>query len=129
MPKVFIIEPPRNNIDVSDARKFGDIVYVFEVDDRRCGVFRHVLFGQTILQRLELHKFDPETDYVCVVGAMLTVSIAIITIAQYYDAFNVLLFNSVDDSYVEKRFDKNDWKGEHHDGTKNRTAAESTQRI
>lgn len=123
MPKVFIIERPRNNIDVSDAEKFGEIVYVFGVDDRRCSVFQHVDFGRTILQRLEFLRFDPKLDYVCIVGSMLTVSIAVITIAQCYDEFSTLLFNSVDNAYVEKRFNKNAWKGR-HDGTKNRTIVE-----
>lgn len=120
MPKVFIIERPRSNIDVSDALKFGDIVYVFDCNDRRCGVWQITLFGQTVLRRLEFLKFDPKTDYVCVTGAMLTVSIAIIAIAQCYDEFNALLFNSVNNCYVEKRFRKNDWKG-FCDGAKNRT--------
>lgn len=124
MSKVFIIEPPRSNIDVSDARKFGDIVYVFNHDDRRCGVWQITLFGQTILKRLEFLKFNPETDYVCVTGAMLTVSIAIIVIAQCYDEFNTLLFNSVDNCYVEKRFRKNDWKG-FQDGAKSRATVKS----
>ena len=124
MSKVFIIEPPRNNIDVSDAQKFGDIVYVFDYDDRRCGVWQHVLFGQTILQRLESLGFDPESDYVCVTGAMVTVTIAIITIAQYYDEFNTLLFNSVNNCYVGKRFKKSDWKGL-NDGAKSRTTVKS----
>ena len=124
MSKVFIIERPRNNIDVSDARKFGDIVYVFDHDDRRCGVWQITLFGQTILRRLESLGFDPESDYVCVTGAMVTVLIAIVAVAQRYDEFNALLFNAVNNCYVEKRFRKNDWKGL-DDGTKNRTAVKS----
>lgn len=125
MPKVFIIEPVRQHIDVSKAQKFGDIIYVFEINDRRCSAFQIIHFGRTVLQRLEQLEFDPKLDFVCIVGAMLTVTIAIIAIAQRYDVFNVLLFNSVDDAYVEKRFDRNDWKG-HYDGAKNRTAVRSS---
>ena len=109
--RVFIIEPPRQNIDTSKAKQYGDIVYIFGHDDRRCSVWSHVSFGQTVLQRLEELNFDVEKDFVCIVGAMVTVLIAIVAVAQCYEKFSVLLFNRVDGSYVLKQFDWNDWKG------------------
>lgn len=128
MSKIFIIEPPRHNIDVSKAQEYGDIVYVFDHDDRRCSVWSHVNFGNTVLRRLTELDFDPEEDSVCIVGAMVTVLIAVVAIAQHYDEFKVLLFNSVDDSYVQKRFDRNDWKGIWNE-TKNETPADATRRV
>jgi len=128
MPKVFIIEHPRNNVDISDAQKFGDIVCIFERDDRRCGVFHHAEFGRTILRRLEELGFDPDVDFICVVGAMLTVVTAIIAVSQYYDKFNALLFNSVNGSYVEKQFNENDWKGL-RDGKEDKTTTRLNQRV
>lgn len=122
MSKVFIIEPPRQNIDTSKAKEYGDIIYVFDHDDRRCSVWSHASFGQTVLQRLEELGFDPEKDSICVVGAMITVLIAVVAIAQRYEKFNVLLFNSIDDKYVQKLFNWNDWKG-YHDETGNTTIA------
>lgn len=124
MNKVFIIEPPRQNIDVSKAETYGEIVYIFSPTSRRCSVFSHACFGQTVLQRLKELDFDFKADSICIVGAMVTVLTAIIAISQRYDEFNVLLFNSVDDSYVQKRFDKNDWKG-CFNGTKSTTTVKS----
>ena len=111
MSEVFIIEPPRHNIDVSKAAKYGEIIYVFNYSDRRCSVWSHVSFGMTVLQRLKELGFDSKNDFICVVGSMVTVVIAFIAIAQHYDEFNVLLFNSIDDAYVQKRFNRYDWKG------------------
>ena len=111
MSKVFIIEPPRHDIDTSKATEFGDIVYVFLPTSRRCSIWSHVHFGNTVLAQLKELNFNPNVDFICVVGAMTTISIAIIAISQYYDEFNVLLFNSVNDSYTQKRFCKGDWNG------------------
>ena len=119
--RVFIIEPPRQSIDTSKAERYGDIVYVFGHDDRRCSVWSHVSFGQTVLRRLKELGFDVEADSICVVGAMVTVLIAVVAIAQRYEKFNVLLFNSVNGSYVLKQFDWNDWKGNGNETEKTTT--------
>ena len=124
MSKVFIIEPPRQNIDVSKAEQYGDIVYIFNHNDRRCSVWSHVDFGKTILQRLKELDFNVHEDSICVVGTMITIAITIVAVAQHFDAFSLLLFNSTTDSYVLKQFDKNDWKG-CCDGAKNATVVKS----
>lgn len=105
-PKVFIIEHPRHRVDVSVAEAFGEIVYVFGPNDRRCSVFAHERFGALILDILKKHNFDQDHDSVCVVGAVVMLATAITTIAQNYDKLNLLLFNSVDNSYVKKCFIK-----------------------
>jgi len=106
MSKVFVIEPPKQFFDMSSAKMFGEIVYIFDHEDRRCSAWDHVKFGQTVLSRLKALDFNNDKDSICIVGSMLTVSISIIAIAQHYSSFNVLLFHSVDDRYVAKRFNK-----------------------
>lgn len=123
-PRVFIIEHVRNYIDVSKARRYGEIVYLFDRNDRRCSVWEHPRFGQKILQLLETYEFDPEIDSICVAGAMLTVSIAIIVVSQNYDFYNVLLFNSVESTYTQRRINKEDWKGNSYE-SKSGTTVES----
>ena len=114
-PRVFIIEHVRSYIDVSKAETYGEIVYLFDRNDRRCSVWEHPRFGQKILQLLEAYKFNPEIDFICVAGAMLTVSIAIIVVSQNYDFYNVLLFNSVESTYTQRRINKEDWKGKNYE--------------
>ena len=104
--KVFIIEHPRNNIDVSKAKDFGQIVYLFDRDDRRCSAWDHKKFGREVLSRLKELDYKPEEDYICVVGAMLIVVNSIIAISQNYKVFVMLLFNSVEDTYIPKTFRK-----------------------
>jgi hypothetical protein len=109
MSRVFIIEQPRSNIDISRAEQFGELVYLFDSNARRCSVFHHHDFGRAILEQLVAANFDYKDDYVCIVGSMLTVAVALIAIAQSFDTFKALLFNSVESEYVERRFDKSSW--------------------
>jgi len=109
MPKVFVIEVLRRCVDISKANDFGDVTYIFPKDTRRCGVFRHVEFGQTVLNRLHDLDFNNDEDFICIVGTMVSVVISLVAVAQVYGEFNVLLFNSSDDMYVKKRFNSNDW--------------------
>ena len=110
MPKhVFIVEPLKADIDVSKASRHGDVIYLFDINARRCSVFQHDKFGRAVLARLRDVKFDPQVDCVCVVGAILTLAVSISAIAQSYDEFDLLLFNSVEGNYVRRRFRKTDW--------------------
>lgn len=106
MIKVFIIEHPRNNIDVSKAANFGEIVYLFGKEDRRCSAWDHKRFGRRVLGRLKELNYNPEEDFICVVGAMLVIINSIIAIAQSQETFKLLLFNSIEDDYVSKLFKK-----------------------
>ena len=113
MSRVFIIEPLRHHIDISKAKDFGEIIYLFKPMQRRVGVFDHVRFGQAVLKQLSDYIFDPEKDCICVVGSIVTVSIALIAIAQTHLTFSALLFNSSNDSYEKKTFDTFKWEGQY----------------
>ena len=104
MANVYIVEHPRNNIDVSKAKAFGNIKYLFDNDDRRCSAWDTELFGQTILKRLHELKYKSSEDCICIVGAMLIVVNSVVAISQHYKAFNLLLFNSVENKYVLKTY-------------------------
>jgi len=102
--KVFILEPVRQSLDVSKAEAYGEIIYIFRSESRRCSVWDHQSFSAAVLSELKILKFNPKTDFICIVGAMLTVTIAVIAITQRYKEFNALLFNSVSSNYVHRKF-------------------------
>ena len=104
MSKVFILEPVRSKLDVSKAREYGEIIYIFQRDARRCSVWDHKNFSLTVLRRLKALGYNYKTDFICVVGAILTVTIAIIALTQKYEEFNALFFNSVSGDYVKRNF-------------------------
>lgn len=107
--RVFMVEPTR--VDSSAAHDYGETVYIFNADTRRCSAFRTANFGIAVLKRLQEMKYDPLVDSVCLSGALLAVGTALVAIAQVYPRFNVLLFNSVDGKYVLRTFNADDWKG------------------
>jgi len=114
MSRVFIIEPLRSHIDISKAKDFGEVIYLFKPMQRRVGVFDHIRFGQAVLKELEDYIFEPENDCICIVGSIVTVSIAIIAIAQTYPKFSALLFNSTNNEYEKKTFNTLTWKGQYN---------------
>jgi len=106
MSKVFIIEPLRRDLDITAASDFGEIQYVIEPGERRCSPFQHVEFSALILNRLQALNFKPDVDKICIVGTMLTIAVSLIAIAQAHSEFNILLFNSSMNEYVEKQIRK-----------------------
>lgn len=108
MNRVFIIEhSSKEGIDVTSATTFGEIVYVFPRNERHASAFRHVEFGRAVVKRLRDADFNPERDYVCCTGSMVTIGVAFIALAKAFRVLRVLMFNSFDNVYVERRFDDN----------------------
>lgn len=107
--RVFLFEPTKANIDLSTALTFGEIVYIFSPGERRCSVFNSTSYCKSVIDKLKQSKFDKDNDYLCAVGSIISVTTAIIAISQVYDNFNLLLFNSLESSYVARQFDKNIW--------------------
>jgi len=107
---VFVVETPRQGIDISKAGIYGDIIYLFGENCRRPSIFQTELFGNAILQRLKQFGYDPDIDSFCVAGSMLAVSIALISISQTFSKFNILMFNSTQSEYTLKRFNHEDWR-------------------
>ena len=106
MSKVFIIEhTSKEGIDVSTASSFGDIVYVFQRGERHVSAFKHADFGCTVINRLKSLNFNPERDYMCCTGSMIAIVVVFIALAKTFPVLRVLMFNSVDNVYVERRFD------------------------
>lgn len=114
--RVFMVEPTR--VDSSAARDYGEVVYIFDADTRRCSAFRTANFGVAVLERLQDMQYDPLVDCVCLSGSLLAVGTALAVIAQVHSKFNVLLFNSVDGKYVLRTFNADDWKGYTNDSSK-----------
>ncbi len=104
MKRVFVIEPPRK-LTVDGAREFGEIHYLFNSDTRRSSIFDVLNFTRDILDALTRNEYDPNTDYVCVTGSIITVSLMMAALGAKYKQFQILLFSSQQSKYVSKLFD------------------------
>lgn len=105
MTRVFVVEQPRANIDISKAEAFGAITYIFAPDDRRCSVFQADDYAREIAERLHVLGFDPLHDLVCIAGSMVPVAIALAKMGAIYDMLRVLLFSARENGYVERVLD------------------------
>jgi hypothetical protein len=115
-PRVFVVETPRAEMDMSAAEEFGSLEVVFKNEARgrghepgrrafRPSVFDAEAFGRAFLEELERRGFDAKRDYFVLTGSTLAVSIAFAALAVQYGAFRTLVFNSAMERYAEKDYD------------------------
>ena len=99
MARVFALEPCRQ--DISSARKFGRITYLFERDGDRSSIWAPE-FPREIVQKLDALGFEPDVDFFVVAGQMVPLVIAISSIVATYGATNVLFYSSTERHYVTR---------------------------
>lgn len=118
MSKVFVLEPPKANIDVTKAERYGEVVYVFERDTRRPSVFQSTSFGEAVIRRLAELGYDPVTDYLAVAGSIVPVVIALMACIVQHHTVNVLFWHAGETTYVRRRIDADSWVhiGDSHAG-------------
>ena len=102
MPRVFILEQPKANIDISHAGTFGPITYVFGPKDRRSSVFNVGDYIGDVISSLKRNKFDPNEDFFCLAGSTNPLSLALAGMLEEYSNLKLLIFNASEGRYVEK---------------------------
>lgn len=111
MARVFLIEEPRANLDVSSAAAFGDLIYLFGPMDRRHSVFNPNAYASDVLAQLAHLQFDYQNDLICVTGSMVPIVLAVLTLAVSYPWLNILFYNASEGQYVARVVDPAEWKG------------------
>ena len=102
MSKVFLIEEPRSDIDLSTARDFGEIHVLFPPNEHRASVFNCAEFGEEALSRLRHLDYDAEKDMLCVAGSMIAVIVTVAAIFTEYSSIDVLFFNARISHYIRR---------------------------
>lgn len=102
MTRVFLIEEPRGNINLTTARDFGTLQILFPLEEHRTSVFNCIEFGEHVISKLQEANFDNDNDLVCVCGSMVTVVVAMAAILTRYKRINVLFFNATVNHYVKR---------------------------
>ena len=110
MPKVFIVEKPKNNIDVSKAEDFGEIIYLFNQNERRLGVFECMTFGLDVINKINEKGGFQLNDSFLTAGAQIPVAIAFAAIISKWPNVLVLLYNAKQDMYVQRRIVSSRWR-------------------
>lgn len=100
MPKVFVLQEDRNK-DISSARQFGNIIYLFEKFERnRPSIWETEKFQSELLNRLKYHGYNPRMDFVMLLGSQIMVAYLVAALAQQ-SAFKALAFDATTSHYVE----------------------------
>lgn len=102
MSKVFIIETPHIKLDAGTISVHGEPITVYDKDARRPSVFNTGAFCEDLIERMDMLGFDNSADYICVVGSMVTLTVAIAAIVQRWHSINLLLFRANDSAYVKR---------------------------
>jgi hypothetical protein len=97
--KVFVLEPTKH--DLTDASRFGDIIYLYHPEERRPPMWTHA-FIQDCLARLEKNDYDPEVDYFLIGGPHTPVTLLAAHMIREFPAANLLLFDSTQSEYIPK---------------------------
>jgi len=89
--------------DVSNAKKFGEIVYIL---DDTVSPFNITETTYKIINSLKRNEFDPRKDFICMTGNSIILCWASISIMTLFDKVNILLFDSRTDDYQVKTLEK-----------------------
>ena len=97
MSRVFVLEPTK--LDVEKAKTYGTLVYVFNNGDRRASIWTEEFIEQ-VMTRLQSLCYDPDGDYVAIVGHLVPMAVVIARLTYDYDHFQALCFSSTEREYV-----------------------------
>lgn len=96
MSRCFVLQDC--NKDVSDATRFGEIVYVFERKNGRSSVWSDD-YRKEVLKRFREMRFDRQEDYLVAVGHTAPLVIAIGELLPWYSFLNMLVFYGPEQQY------------------------------
>ena len=99
MCRVFLFE--ETHLDISKLKDFGQVTYVFHTAEGRRPLRDEKLEDQ-IISQLTRFRFDPDKDYVAIVGQVLTVAIFVSAVVSTYRTVNALCFDANESSYYER---------------------------
>lgn len=102
MSRVFLVEPPRSNMDISKAGAFGEVVYLFGPGVRRCSIFDVEQFSADVGYRLKELGFDSAKDCFCVIGGLIPVSITLSILRSFGPYTRILLYSATSNEYCER---------------------------
>ena len=97
MPKVILVDNPRAEFDVSGLAEFGEVV---NVRDQMVSPFKAGTFEESLIRALMSWEFDPDEDYIALVGRQMQLVLSVITIQKVCGRVRLLVHSTVESRYV-----------------------------
>jgi len=92
-----------NKFNTEGAEQFGEMVYLFPADKARPSIWA-AQYRNAIVAALEEIEYDPNLDYVLLVGQIYPLTVLVNVLTQRYRMFKVLVFNSTTREYQTEIF-------------------------
>ena len=109
--RVFILEHPRRDLDLSSLGEYGEVTYLFNSQRRRASVFEVNSYVLDVQRALEDAGFS-EDDYFAVAGSVINVSLAMIALERVgVSSTQLLMFGASTGKYEARELligDSND---------------------
>lgn len=101
MSRVFALSPSK--YDITGATEYGEIVYLYnDINKPRMPYAFVDDFGQDVWRRMEQNSYDPDKDYLLIVGSHVILAQWVAAVISECEWCNALLFNSTDEIYVPR---------------------------
>lgn len=97
--RVFVFE--ETHLDISKLRRFGDILYLFHRGEQKRPL-RDIKLEDQIASQLTRFNYDPEEDYLAIVGQQLTITIFLTTVVSLWGRCRTLCFDAGRSEYYER---------------------------
>lgn len=98
MSQVIALKPPqREDFDLSSAKKFGSLCFLFERGESHPSIWSDE-FVDEIRDRLRRINFDPDSDFVLLVGSQVPI-IRLVAMLSGEVHWNALAWNAAARSY------------------------------
>jgi hypothetical protein len=98
-PRVFLVEGTKH--ETKTLEKFGSLIQVFGTHRRRSSMWDPVFRNEEIAGALAFYGYDPQVDFIAVTGPVNIVAMAIGSLVAQEGAIKTLMYNSVEQAFVE----------------------------
>ncbi len=97
-----MLEQPNVSLDISKAKSFGELIFIFNKREHRCSCFKTVEYTDNILTKMEELGYDPDVDFFLVAGSMVPIVTAMVGVVSTFGKVKVLLYRANEMEYVER---------------------------
>lgn len=100
MSNVYVLEPTR--LDISGLSQHGHVKFVFDERSQRPSIWDPA-YIRCAVARMQSMGYDPDCDYVAIVGHVACLVMLSTALAQLYPSAKVLYFSAPTREYVVRR--------------------------
>lgn len=98
--RIFVFEETKQ--DVGKASAYGRIVYMFSEARPRSALFDCDALAHEIVIALEDCGYDCESDFICITGHIVAITVLVSTVISEWGRAKFLLYDAIQKTYHEK---------------------------